>query len=254
MESFNMEPKQILERFEATPWQKMQKAKELRSFLATLGLTTEDISGTTKEEIVASINEYLAYCRFAIRNNWSPNPKSPSAAKTDKSPDPLPTMAALDDAVSLKTDTQPTDVSMAIRDTVVREGTPPPQADNIQLKPEPVTKEHSSVPPMERFAPLHVTIALNRRLDDLAINHKSLAAAHVEQVHNVSVFTKQVENELQTLDTCTRELQDGFTNGPNGDNGSATRRLSQRTSPPGGPRARGAARSTGRGAVRPRQG
>ena len=203
-----MEPQQILDRFEATPWQTLPKAKDLRAFLDTMGLTSDDIPGIAKDEILASINQYLTYCRFAIRNNWSPNPKSPSAAKTDKSPDQLPTMAALDDAVSLKQDTQPTAVSMDIRDSVVRDDSPSPQTDNIQPQPEPVKEEDRSVSPMERATPLHVTIALNRRVDDLDVNHKSLTAAHLEHVRKVSDFTKEVVNDLKTQDICTRELQD----------------------------------------------
>ncbi len=207
-----MEPKQILERFEATNWQKMTKAKELRTFLASLDLTPDDISGTTRDEIIASINEYLAGCRFALRNNWSPNPKSPPAAKPDKSPEPLPPMAALDDAVFLKQDTQPTDVSMAIRDTVVRENTPPPRADRdtIPLQPETVKEEDDVSTLMDRLLPASVAIEFDRRLSALEVNHRSLDAAHVEHVHQVSGFSKQVVNELKTTDISIREVQDGL--------------------------------------------
>jgi hypothetical protein len=210
-----MDPKHILEQFESANWQKMT-ANNLRAFIKSLDLQA-DFGGKNIDLLTNSVETYLAHCRFALKHNLSPNPTSPPAAKEDKSPEPVPTMAALDDAVSPTQDTKPADNIMGTQDAVVRDGTPPPQVDNSQTQPEPVKEEDSLDPAMERFTPVHVTIALDRRLSDMEKNHKSLLAAYFEHVHQVSVFSKQVEprlcaleNEQNSTDICVRELQDQF--------------------------------------------
>jgi hypothetical protein len=128
-----MDPKQILNRFEAANWHKMTTATELLIFVASLGLTPDDIRGITKAEIVASINAFLANCRFAVRNNWSPTPKSPPAATQDKSPEPVPPMAALDDTVAPPMDKPRADDIRVIHD--VPDDTPPPPVNYIPPPP-----------------------------------------------------------------------------------------------------------------------
>ncbi len=129
----------MLDQFELANWQKLTN-KELRAFLKSLDLQDTDIGGNNHESLVASIETFLAHCRFALKH-FSPNPKTPPALDEAKSRDPVPTMAALDDAVAPKLDTKPAEVNMAIQDVVVRDGTPPPQADTIQQQPEPAKEE-----------------------------------------------------------------------------------------------------------------
>jgi hypothetical protein len=180
-------------------------------------LNLDQIAGENKEPMKQRLRQHYEHARTALQL-FSPKSKSPSGATTppaandDKSPDPVPPMAALDDAVSPKQDTPPADVSMVIQEAVVREGTPPPRADRdtIQSQPELVKEAADVRPPMERLLPDHVAIALDRRLSAMEVNLRSLDAAYVEHVHQVSVFSKQVGNELKTTDINLREVQDGL--------------------------------------------
>ncbi len=63
---------------------------------------------------------------------------------------------------------------------------------------------------MDNLLPSSVAIALDRRLSALEANHRSLDAAHVEHVRQVSGFSKHVVNDLKTTDITIREVQDGL--------------------------------------------
>jgi hypothetical protein len=124
-------------------------------------------------------------------------------------------MAVLDDAVSPKPGIKPADDTMGTPAAVVREITPPPQADTIQPHPEPVKAEDGVGTAMAQLTPDHVTLALDRRLSAMEVNFQSFNAAYFEHVHQVSVFSKQVEprlcdleHEHKTTDIIVREIQD----------------------------------------------